>query len=224
VIRQRLVLLGWLGLLVAVVAALTPGAALPRWSADEEAAAELVVDLLRLVTLALAWYLLLATVLTLLARVVTPLEGAAQILVAAPVRRLVMAAVGVSLAAAAVTSVGIATSTVRPGTAIAAEAEVAPETMRRLPEAPTDLVMRRLPDAATVPSEWQVRPGEHLWAVAEQVLGQAWGRPATDTEIDPYWRALVAANRSRLPDPDNPDLVYPGEVLTVPPPPAEPAS
>jgi nucleoid-associated protein YgaU len=63
-----------------------------------------------------------------------------------------------------------------------------------------------------------------LTRITRQVLGQAWGRPATDAEIDPYWRALVAANRSRLPDPDNPDLVYPGEVLTVPPPPAEPTS
>lgn len=69
---------------------------------------------------------------------------------------------------------------------------------------------------------WTVRPGDHLWAVAEQVLAEAWARPPSDAEVDGYWRALVDANRPRLRDPANPDLVFPGQLLVVPPPPAPP--
>ena len=219
--RQRLLLAGWLVLLVAAVVVLTPVAAVPKLGdlADDNAVADAVVDLGTLLTLGLAWYLLVATVVSLLAQVAAPLEGLARALSVSPVRRLVSAAFGVSLAAAAVTSVGVAATAARPTTAVAVEAEAAPDTMRRLQEEPGNLVMRRLPDTAAVPTEWNVQPGEHLWSVAETVLEQAWGRPASDAEIDPYWRALVELNRSRLADPSNPDLVYPGQVLAVPPPP-----
>ncbi len=70
---------------------------------------------------------------------------------------------------------------------------------------------------------WPVRPGDHFWAVAERVLADAWGRPPTDAEVRPYWRALVETNRPRLADPANPDLLFPGQSLTVPHPPARPA-
>ncbi|MGH9179982.1 MAG: hypothetical protein ACRD0N_15730, partial [Acidimicrobiales bacterium] len=70
---------------------------------------------------------------------------------------------------------------------------------------------------------WEVRPGQHFWAVAERVLAEAWqGAAPTDAEVGPYWRTLVEANRSVLRDPDNPDLLFPGQVITVPPPPARP--
>ena len=219
--RSRLLLVGWLSILVATVAVLTPMASVPALGdvTDETAAADAVVDVVALLTLAVAWYLLVATAVTLLAHVAAPLQGLARALTVSPVRRLVTAAFGVSLAAAAITSTGIATTAVRPTTAVAAEAETSPETMRRLPEEPHDLVMRRLPDAPAVPTEWHVQPGDHLWSVAETVLERAWGRPASDAQIDPYWRSLVELNRGRLADSSNPDLVYPGQVLTVPPPP-----
>lgn len=71
---------------------------------------------------------------------------------------------------------------------------------------------------------WTVRPGDHFWSAAERSLAQAWGRPPTDDQVAPYWRSLVAANRDRLRDPGNPDLLFPGQVLVVPaPPPAPPA-
>ncbi|MDP8976588.1 MAG: hypothetical protein M3N28_09565 [Actinomycetota bacterium] len=72
------------------------------------------------------------------------------------------------------------------------------------------------------PGSWTVRPGDHFWSVAERVLADAWGRAATDAEVGPYWRELVDANRSGLPDPANPDLLFPAQSLTVPPPPALP--
>jgi hypothetical protein len=37
-----------------------------------------------------------------------------------------------------------------------------------------------------------------------------------------YWHALVDANRTRLADPDNADLIFVGQSFSVPPPPAAP--
>jgi nucleoid-associated protein YgaU len=53
--------------------------------------------------------------------------------------------------------------------------------------------------------------------VAEAELGRRLGRVPTDEETDPYWRALVEANRDRLVDPDNPDLIFSGQQLVLPP-------
>jgi len=66
--------------------------------------------------------------------------------------------------------------------------------------------------------EWTIRSGEHLWAIAEAIVAEANGDndapPAAQT--DPYWRRLIAANRDRLADPANPDLVFPGQTIVVP--------
>lgn len=78
--------------------------------------------------------------------------------------------------------------------------------------------------AGSGPGRWVVAPGDHLWSVAETTLARAWGWPPTDAEIDPYWREVVEANRARLLDPANPDLVRPGQALTVPAPPPAPRS
>jgi nucleoid-associated protein YgaU len=44
------------------------------------------------------------------------------------------------------------------------------------------------------------------------------GAPAVDDDdVTPYWRTLVAANRELLPVPTNPDLLFPGDRLVVPP-------
>jgi nucleoid-associated protein YgaU len=67
------------------------------------------------------------------------------------------------------------------------------------------------------PAEHVTRPGDHFWRIAEAQVAAAVGRPATDAEIAPYWRDLVAANRDRLADPDNPDLVFPGQQFVLPP-------
>jgi hypothetical protein len=33
-----------------------------------------------------------------------------------------------------------------------------------------------------------------------------------------YWLRLIEANRSHLPDPADPNLLFPGDVLVLPPP------
>lgn len=70
--------------------------------------------------------------------------------------------------------------------------------------------------------EWTVQRDDHFWSIAEQLLTRAWARPPTDAETDPYWRQLVEANRHRLADRDNADLLFVGQVLGVPPPPPAP--
>jgi hypothetical protein len=52
----------------------------------------------------------------------------------------------------------------------------------------------------------RIAPGEHLWSIA---AGHA-------TDVAPYWRRLVELNRPHLRSGD-PDLVYPGESIELPP-------
>lgn len=60
-----------------------------------------------------------------------------------------------------------------------------------------------------------VTEGDHLWALAERRISSTLGRPAADHEVAPYWRDVVSSNpeiRS-----GNPDVIYPGEVIVLPP-------
>ena len=64
-------------------------------------------------------------------------------------------------------------------------------------------------------TEIVVRPGDHMWALAEQRLSAARGRVVSDSEIAPYWLQVVAINLSSIRSGD-PDLIFPGEVLALP--------
>ena len=119
-----------------------------------------------------------------------------------------------------------------------------PPVMRRLPATSGVPVMRRLPPArptagtpgpaatdpvatdpvgtpgagpAATPSTWEVRAGESFWSIADAVLRRAWDREPSDAEVVPYWRRLIESNRRQLRDPANPDLVFAGQVFTLPP-------
>src|SRR5919106_1382974 len=61
-----------------------------------------------------------------------------------------------------------------------------------------------------------VERGDDLWSLAAEQLRAQLGRSTSVEEVADYWRALVAANEGRLASGD-PDLIYPGERLTVPP-------
>lgn len=68
------------------------------------------------------------------------------------------------------------------------------------------------PAAATPPvANHAIAWGEHLWAIAAAQLADA-----SAADIAPYWRRVVEINRSRLRSGD-PNLVYPGEVIELPP-------
>jgi hypothetical protein len=67
------------------------------------------------------------------------------------------------------------------------------------------------PDSASLPSQYSVR----TWEGQRDCLWNIAGRPWVYN--NPWeWRRLYDANKSRLPDPDNPDLIEPGMVLDIP--------
>ena len=92
--------------------------------------------------------------------------------------------------------------------------------MRRLPPAGTEPEAPPAPAPDPVlggtPDRWTVQPGDCFWTIADDLLHQAWGRAPTDAEIVPYWLRLIEANRAELADPGNADLIFPGQVFTVP--------
>jgi len=69
--------------------------------------------------------------------------------------------------------------------------------------------------AASITS-WIIEPGEHLWLVAEQTVIAAHGVDADLALVADYHQLLIAANRSRLPVPADPDLVFPGMEVLLP--------
>ena len=84
------------------------------------------------------------------------------------------------------------------------------------------------PPAATpqpaVPADVTVERGDNFWSLAEEHLAETWGRAPTDAEVAEHWRMLIDQNRERLVPPGDPDLIHPGQVFTLPEPPADPAS
>lgn len=220
----------WCAFLVATVAILhrlggrlapppvTSPSQLGGWFADR-APEESLVALLRLAALGAAWYLLAATALAILARwsgrrTLTSLASAVTVPM---VRRVVGGALGLTLAATTLAGRAAPSAAAQ---APAAGVVTTAVTMHRLPDEPPP---EPEPPPAAVPERtWEVRPGQHFWAVAERVLAEAWSRTPSDREVDGYWRRLIEVNRAQLRDPGNPDLLYPGQVLTVPVPPPAP--
>lgn len=67
------------------------------------------------------------------------------------------------------------------------------------------------------PRMWTVQPGEHFWSIARSLVEEVSGDGIGATAVAPYWRLLIAENRAGLADPSNPDLLFPGDRLVVPP-------
>jgi len=63
----------------------------------------------------------------------------------------------------------------------------------------------------TLPSQYTVRTWASVRDCLWNIAGYSWvyGEPTR-------WRELYNANRSKLPDPDNPDLIEPGMILDIP--------
>lgn len=99
-----------------------------------------------------------------------------------------------------------------------------PATLRRIPDGPpaapapppaAEAAAPR-PAAGADPREVVVRPGDSFWRLAERHEAERLGRTPTETEVGACWQELVAVNRHRLAVPDDPDLLFPGQVLVVP--------
>lgn len=166
----------------------------------------------------------------------------------AVVRRLVFSGGGLGLATGflvgAVPSVTPAALAPRPVAASIADQTQDPgppmATMTRLPtDDPPTAVMSRLPathapasrapptpatpDPAptAIPSSWTVEAGDSFWSIAAETVVETaapTGDAPSDRRVIGYWRRLVEANRGRLLDPGNPDLLVPGQEIALPDP------
>jgi hypothetical protein len=104
---------------------------------------------------------------------------------------------------------------------IAALANVTAPAQERAPAAPPPQIAApppriaapppAVPDGNALPSQYTVRP----WALSKDCLWNIAGRPWAYG--DPTkWRLLYDANRLKLPEPNNPNLIHPGMVLDIP--------
>jgi len=205
-----------------------------RWTGwvSDSTGVEAAFALLRLLALGLTWYLLVSTVLALGAELPGADRAAAALdpFTIPLVRSLVRSAVGLGLVGALAVTVPPAPGSGPPRAHLVAHQQpVEPEpslppTIRRLPDAggaptPTPPAPAPAPVPADPGPTWVIAPGDHLWSVASRVVARERSAPtATDDQVAPYWRALIAANREVLADPANPDLVFPGQVLRLPAP------
>lgn len=223
---------------------LTEPHAWTEWLAAREPV-EAALALVRLAALVALWYLAGAAVVGAVLRMAQAdrLVAVTDRVTVPAVRRLLVATASVSLAsgvgpamvvagggpvAAAVTVAGEPSTTASTTTSTTGARPDPTLTMRLLPaEAPPVPAPEGPAAAETAPPQalpstarWTVAPGECFWSIADDVLTRAWGRAPTDAELVPYWRVLIEANRDSLRDRSNEDLVFPGQVFTVPTPPA----
>lgn len=241
--RRAVGLATWVGLVAAVIAALTvcgrgalatPSLGSARgWTAWLAHTDPLVVAFasVRLLALGAAWYALAVTVLGALGRLsgAGALAAAAERLTVPLLRRVLATSLSVGIVGG-----GIGAMAGPAGAQAGAQGADPPPTivMHRLgDEAPPEIAPGLAPPAprpapaapardpiSPAPEQWQVAPGQCFWSIAHDVLGAAWHRAPSDAEIVPYWRRLIEANRGALADRDNPDLIFPGQVFTVPAP------
>jgi len=204
-------------------------------------------SILRLVAHGGLWYLAVATLVGLLLRMVgaASLVRVADRLTIGPVRRMLAGTMSLGLAASGVLAVAApalrapvaaatqsvepsatSTSTTATSTTATSTSAVSPATVTMHQLAPAEIgqppAVAPAPEVATATTSpadhWTVRPGECFWSIADSVLTEKWGRPASDAEIVPYWQRLIDANRHQLIQRDNPDLIVPGQLLAVPAP------
>ena len=180
---------------------------------------EVVAGTVRLVAVGCAWWLLVSTVLyaAALAAGRAALARALCRLVLPAVRGPVERALAVSMMATATFGTGLsgiaaagepppppATLDVRDGRAVEALPTPAPPPTTPLPA----------PDPPPAPAE--ATPTVHVVAAGESLWTITAAHVAPDDDVAPYWERVVEANRATLRS-GNPNLIYPGEAITLPP-------
>lgn len=223
---------------------------LRRWLAvtpTEDALAAVI----RLITLACAYWLAGSTVLYVLVRAANLPRAARSVrwITLPPVHRLVDRALAMTLATSSL--VGVVGPPARgapspseavvhmldtedlllpPGVSVPRETPAGPETEATAPP-PTVLPpepntggtppLPRLPYRPVVPASTRaahvtVLPGDNLWTISGEHLQDMGGRRPGNEEIAAYWLRVIELNRPRLISGD-PDLIYPGETIELPP-------
>jgi hypothetical protein len=65
---------------------------------------------------------------------------------------------------------------------------------------------------------WTVVPGGRFWRIAAETLAESMAVDPRKRQVAAYWLALIEAKPGRLVVANNPDLLYPSQVLVLPPP------
>ncbi|MBK5267562.1 MAG: hypothetical protein JJE47_09020 [Acidimicrobiia bacterium] len=91
----------------------------------------------------------------------------------------------------------------------------------QMPARATDLQTTEIepnpPVTKAAATEYQVIDGDSLWSIATHHLAASHPEaPLSDREIARYWVQVVGLNRASLTS-KNPDMIFPGEVIVLPP-------
>jgi nucleoid-associated protein YgaU len=68
-----------------------------------------------------------------------------------------------------------------------------------------------IPGTYPLPAQYTVRP----WSISKDCLWNISGRPWVYNDPT-QWRLLFNANKAKMPQPDNPDLIHPNMILDIP--------
>ena len=201
---------------------------LDAWLAQHDPA-ELLFSVVLAAVIAITSWLAIVTVATVLVELADIERGRRFLAKVTPALVLRVARTSAAFGVAVVpsTTVPVFAPAPSPGADVAAR-DAQPPVMEWLPDnEPSTLVTpgsgARAPDPGVKSDDAGMTrtrvlvPGDHLWGVADETLQAAWGRQPTDGEVTPYWVRLIKHNRSKLADPNNPDLVFPGQVIELPP-------
>ena len=231
-VRRFVSLVALLGGEIAAIAALRrlgrvegfalPSGALRDWLFHAQTE-ELVAVTARLAGLAFAWWLLVATTLS-IARQVVPgwrhvraLDSLTPTVVRRVVERALAVGLGASLGLSGAHPIGATTVSKRPSVDVPVVRSAplptrppVPSSTRPAAPTPPPLSTGARPRDLVV----VVRAGDNLWVIAKRALEREHGAVGP-AEVAPYWRRVIAANAGNLRSRD-PDLVFPGERIVLP--------
>jgi nucleoid-associated protein YgaU len=134
------------------------------------------------------------------------------------IRRLLEVAIVTACVALPAVPAGAATSREAPVVVhdqpvVRAPVAVAPADPDPVPRTP---VPTQVPAAHPAAEHVVVRAGDNLWLIARAALERTSTARVDDSDVARYWRTVIDANRSTLRSGD-PSLIFPGEIVTLPP-------
>lgn len=230
--RRAAAAVGVLGSLVGAFALVARSLGVPRAGSWGEASvwyeqvgpARAVIGCVSALALVVALWLLAAALLQLLAACAptSALRSMADLISPRSLQRLVRGLAGVSLSAGLTVAAPSAGFTGGPPGADTATLRLAPPTPLTstapvpVPEAAPPAAPAPKPAPVTVAATVIVEAGDSLWSLAEEALVDAGDPHPSVAAVTSYWRRVIAENRQVLVVPDNPDLIYVGQVITLP--------
>ena len=176
-----------------------------------------VMTAIRYGAIACGWYLAATTAISFAAHLSRSpaVVAIAERVTVRPLQRLCRAAVGATIAASLLTPSLAGAQQPPPVMTWVEEGPAVPPTLANptTPIAPA-------PEAHAGEREHVVAPGEHLWSLSARRLAESLGREPNDAEIAKYWVRVVERNAAGgyLREPTLPDLIFPHQLVVLPPP------